>query len=51
MKRLFTTIIILLTFITLSFCDSTIQLINQKSNSIKMDRNKDILVTTARNGY
>lgn len=45
---------LVLLFIPLLFltaCDSTYELINQKPSAIKMERDKDILVTTAENGY
>ena len=48
MKRL---LFILLPLLLLTSCDSTYELINQKNNSIKMDRDKAILVTTAKNGF
>lgn len=44
-------ILILLPLLFLTACDSTYELINDKPNSIKMERDKAILVTTAENGY
>jgi hypothetical protein len=48
MKRLLLILLPLFLFVS---CDSTYELINHKNNSIKMERDKDILVTTASNGF
>lgn len=48
MKKIF---FILLPLLLLTSCGSTFELLNGKSSSIKMERNKAILITTADNGY
>ena len=51
MKKSLLILISLFTLLFLTSCDSTYELITEKSNAIKMDRDKVILVTTARNGF
>ena len=51
MKKLLLILISLLPLVLFTGCDSTFQLIPQNGNTIKMARNKEILITTAENGY
>lgn len=51
MKKLLLILISLIPLLLLTACDSTFQLIPQNGNTIKMARNKEILITTAENGY